>query len=54
MPRQTLVPTPLSSVQRGMAISPSMHPWLDPLYDAAEMRAVDAWAIGPSGFPRST
>jgi NAD(P)H-hydrate epimerase len=25
--------------------------WLDPLPDAAEMRAVDAWAIGEAGIP---
>jgi ADP-dependent NAD(P)H-hydrate dehydratase / NAD(P)H-hydrate epimerase len=28
-----------------------MHPWLDPLFDAAEMRAVDAWAIEEQGVP---
>jgi ADP-dependent NAD(P)H-hydrate dehydratase / NAD(P)H-hydrate epimerase len=26
-------------------------PWLDPLFTAAEMRAVDAWAIGERGVP---
>ncbi|MBA3262106.1 MAG: NAD(P)H-hydrate dehydratase [Thermoleophilaceae bacterium] len=26
-------------------------PWLDPLFDAAEMRAADAWAIGREGVP---
>jgi NAD(P)H-hydrate repair Nnr-like enzyme with NAD(P)H-hydrate epimerase domain len=25
--------------------------WLDPLYDAAEMRACDAWAIDDEGVP---
>ena len=25
--------------------------WLDPLYEAAEMRAVDAWAIERQGVP---
>src|SRR3954466_791652 len=25
--------------------------WLDPLYEAAEMRAVDAWAIEEQGVP---
>jgi ADP-dependent NAD(P)H-hydrate dehydratase / NAD(P)H-hydrate epimerase len=25
--------------------------WLDPLYDASEMRAADAWAIGERGVP---
>ena len=28
-----------------------MRPWLDPLYEAAEMRAVDAWAIEDQGVP---
>jgi len=28
-----------------------MHPWLDPLFDAPEMRAVDAWAIEDQGVP---
>jgi ADP-dependent NAD(P)H-hydrate dehydratase / NAD(P)H-hydrate epimerase len=27
-------------------------PWLDPLYDAAEMRAADAWAIEDQGVPQ--
>jgi NAD(P)H-hydrate epimerase len=29
----------------------SLPPWLDPLYEAAEMRAVDAWAIEQRGVP---
>jgi NAD(P)H-hydrate epimerase len=28
-----------------------MPDWLDPLYEAAEMRAVDAWAIEDQGVP---
>ena len=28
-----------------------MRDWLDPLYEAAEMRAVDAWAIDDQGVP---
>ena len=28
-----------------------MRPWLDPLFEAAEMRAVDAWAIEEAGVP---
>ena len=28
-----------------------MRPWLDPLFDAAEMRAADAWAIEEQGVP---
>jgi len=28
-----------------------MEPWLDPLYDAAGMRAVDSWAIEDQGVP---
>jgi len=28
-----------------------MEPWLDPLYDAAGIRAVDAWAIEEQGVP---
>jgi len=28
-----------------------MEPWLDPLYDAEEMRAVDRWAIEEQGVP---
>jgi ADP-dependent NAD(P)H-hydrate dehydratase / NAD(P)H-hydrate epimerase len=28
-----------------------MDAWLDPLYEAAEMRAVDAWAIDEQGVP---
>ena len=28
-----------------------LPPWLDPLYEAAEMRAVDAWAIEQRGVP---
>jgi ADP-dependent NAD(P)H-hydrate dehydratase / NAD(P)H-hydrate epimerase len=28
-----------------------MQDWLDPLYEAAEMRAVDAWAIDEQGVP---
>ena len=28
-----------------------MESWLDPLHDAAGMRAVDAWAIEESGVP---
>jgi NAD(P)H-hydrate epimerase len=27
------------------------QPWLDPLYEAAEMRAADAWAIDEQGVP---
>ena len=29
----------------------SLPDWLDPLYEAAEMRAVDAWAIERQGVP---
>ena len=29
----------------------SLPDWLDPLYEAAEMRAVDAWAIDDYGIP---
>jgi NAD(P)H-hydrate epimerase len=29
----------------------SLPPWLEPLYEAAEMRAVDAWAIEQRGVP---
>jgi hypothetical protein len=29
-----------------------MEDWLDPLHDAAGMRAVDAWAIEDRGVPR--
>jgi NAD(P)H-hydrate epimerase len=29
----------------------ALPPWLDPLYDAAEMRACDAWAIEEEGVP---
>ena len=29
----------------------SLPDWLDPLYEAAEMRAVDAWAIEEQGVP---
>ena len=32
------------------AVSP-LPDWLDPLYEAAEMRAVDAWAIEDQGVP---
>ncbi len=28
-----------------------MRPWLDPLFEAAEMRAVDSWAIEQAGVP---
>jgi ADP-dependent NAD(P)H-hydrate dehydratase / NAD(P)H-hydrate epimerase len=28
-----------------------VRPWLDPLFEAAEMRAVDAWAIEQAGVP---
>ena len=28
-----------------------MRPWLDPLFEAAEMRAVDTWAIEQAGVP---
>jgi hydroxyethylthiazole kinase-like uncharacterized protein yjeF len=28
-----------------------VRPWLDPLFEAAEMRAVDAWAIEAAGVP---
>ncbi len=28
-----------------------MEPWLEPLYDAEEMRAIDAWAIEERGVP---
>ena len=28
-----------------------MRPWLDPLFEAAEMRAVDGWAIEEAGVP---
>jgi hydroxyethylthiazole kinase-like uncharacterized protein yjeF len=28
-----------------------VRPWLDPLFEAAEMRAVDAWAIEEAGVP---
>ena len=27
--------------------------WLDPVYEAAEMRAVDAWAIEEQGVPEA-
>jgi ADP-dependent NAD(P)H-hydrate dehydratase / NAD(P)H-hydrate epimerase len=30
----------------------SLPDWLDPLYEAAEMRAVDAWAIEEQGVPQ--
>ena len=30
---------------------PVLPPWLDPLYEAPEMRAVDAWAIEDQGIP---
>ena len=29
----------------------SLPDWLDPLYEAAEMRAADAWAIERRGIP---
>jgi NAD(P)H-hydrate epimerase len=29
----------------------TLHSWLDPLFDAAEMRAADAWAIQQQGIP---
>ena len=29
----------------------SLPDWLDPLYEADEMRAVDGWAIGEAGTP---
>ena len=29
----------------------SLPAWLEPLYDAAQMRATDAWAIGERGIP---
>lgn len=29
----------------------TLPPWLDPLFDAAEMRAADAWAIEEQGVP---
>src|SRR4051794_41968544 len=29
----------------------SLPDWLDPLFEAAEMRAVDAWAIEERGVP---
>ena len=29
----------------------AVRPWLDPLFEAAEMRAVDAWAIEQAGVP---
>ena len=28
-----------------------MRDWLDPLFEAAEMRAADAWAIEEQGVP---
>ena len=28
-----------------------MEPWLDPLFDAAGIRAIDAWAIDDQGVP---
>ena len=28
-----------------------MRDWLDPLFEAAEMRAADAWAIDEQGVP---
>ena len=31
--------------------SDALPGWLDPLFDAAEMRAVDAWAIEEQGVP---
>src|SRR6185436_12609215 len=30
---------------------PAIPPWLDPLYTAEEMRALDAWAIEDQGVP---
>ena len=36
---------------RGRAAAVSLPGWLDPLYEAAEMRAVDAWAIEERGVP---
>ena len=32
-------------------VSGSLPDWLDPLYEADEMRAVDAWAIEEAGTP---
>ena len=32
-------------------MSSSLPDWLDPLFEAAEMRAADAWAIGERGVP---
>ena len=29
----------------------SLPDWTDPLYEAGEMRAVDAWAIEEQGIP---
>jgi ADP-dependent NAD(P)H-hydrate dehydratase / NAD(P)H-hydrate epimerase len=34
-----------------MAPPDPLPDWLDPLFDAAEMRAADAWAIGEQGVP---
>jgi NAD(P)H-hydrate epimerase len=37
---------------RTSAAQMTLHePWLDPLFDAAEMRAADAWAIDEQGVP---
>src|SRR5919197_4774579 len=35
----------------GRAPAMTLPDWLDPLYEAAEMRAVDAWAIEEQGVP---
>ena len=40
--------------RRGGAGRMSLPDWLDPLYEAAEMRAADAWAIEEQGVPAST
>ena len=44
--------TPTGAGRRGgpPAVSP-LPDWLDPLYEAAEMRAVDPWAIEEQGVP---
>src|SRR4051812_11031373 len=42
----------VTDVNAGLRQDPGMLPdWLDPLFEAAEMRAVDAWAIEEQGVP---
>ena len=44
-------PTAARGRRGGRAQSDAAQPWLDPLYEADEMRAVDAWAIEEQGVP---